>query len=167
MRYVAIFASVFASTFTLAESSPSLASNFSENPTDDLQNACTKFGGVDLTDSGKMIAGDDVSNVVVCQHPVEVVQSVPRLYKAQWGSNAYAVLSPPSGNYTVTNSNPVFQTGCSANVYLMGGTPGNKIVANSELSCNGYAGGTSAGCSVSWTGPTEVFFGQVPEQWCP
>lgn len=126
---------------------------------------CTSQGGEDVTSDGGFTAGPSVASVVVCRFPASTsvkapVPNIPLPPLAVIG----ATLLPPTGTATITATNPVFSTSCTAEVFIKS-VAGSPVTSHgtSTVSCRGFnSGSISNGCNVTWSGPTDVNVGVEP-----
>lgn len=149
--------SASASSYRTLDSSGTLDSNF-----------CVSLGGFDITDRGRLVLGDGTSSAVICQLPAGTVPAArPANTGAAGGLPPLTVLNAnfqlPSGTVSFANGQQ-FNTACVANLSY---APGPKLPAvshgTSTFNCVGYNNGSkSLGCSVQWSGATDVTAGANP-----
>jgi len=130
---------------------------------------CAAKDGIDITNLGALEVGDNVRAVVICHIPEKYdkkddVGSYAALGPGLPGSLLTVELAPPAGTFTITDADPAFTAGCSADLYIAPASWTPPVShGTSTLSCRGYnAGSGSLGCSVQWSGPTDVTVGVQP-----
>jgi hypothetical protein len=131
-------------------------------------NYCASHGGTDITDKGKLVLGDSTSRAVMCLFPaggnstvrpanISVTNGFPGLMEMN------VIFQLPSGTVSLANGQQ-FTTTCAANLsYNQIGNLPAVSHGTSMFNCVGYNNGTkSLGCSVQWSGPTDVTAGVSP-----
>lgn len=128
---------------------------------------CEAMGGVDVTEEGVLTLGNDVTAAAVCQMPASqsVSKSPAAAPKAFPFSPVTAAVHPPSGTLSLPVGETRVTTSCAADLHIpaISGMP--PVSAGlSTVKCRGYNTPTnsSAGCSIDWTGPTNVTLGVQP-----
>ncbi|WP_409301192.1 hypothetical protein [Pseudomonas sp. KCJK8993] len=131
---------------------------------------CESRGGSDITALGELKKSDDVGAVVVCKLPPSPTTVVENQAAATFSplplTPVTATLAPPSGVYKLAPGASSINTSCSANLAIAkwAGFPSTSN-GNASLNCRGYntsAGGSTLGCNIQWTGPTQVAIGVTP-----
>ncbi|WP_295554142.1 hypothetical protein [uncultured Stenotrophomonas sp.] len=128
---------------------------------------CEAMGGVDVTGEGVLTMGKDVTAAAVCQMPASQTTSrnaaaAPRAFPL---SPVTAAVHPPSGNLVLPAGETQVTTSCAADLHIPAISAMPSVSAGlSTVKCRGYNTPTnsSAGCSIDWTGPTNVTLGAQP-----
>lgn len=131
-------------------------------------NYCMENGGVDITNKGKLVLGDATSNAVICQFESGRAPLLrPSNTAAAGGLPPLTALSAsfqlPSGTVSFANGQQ-FNTACVANLSYTA-SPYLPAISHgtSTFNCVGYNNGSkSLGCSVQWSGPTDVTANNSP-----
>jgi hypothetical protein len=148
---------------------PASASDMQQAATSDSldSNYCADHGGTDITDSGKLVLGDSTSRAVICWIPASgkvplrpantAVATFPQPNTGIPLTEMTATFQLPSGTVSLANGQQ-FTTSCIANLsYNQIGNLPASTHGTSAFDCVGYNNGTkSLGCSVQWSGPTNV-----------